>query len=73
MPKVRFIRICDAGDYQTAYNDYKDSETHSHHTDIVSYDTFIAELKKSYGNSNITQIARLKETDTGIFYDNKYC
>lgn len=72
-----FVRICDKGNYDVAYEDYKSFELGFNDEEIakniVDKETFIRELQLGYGKSEITQIARLKETEDGIWYDNEYC
>lgn len=65
-----FIKVAD--DYESAYKDFVDFEEEFDGTDL-SYDKFLTELKKGYGNSNYVQIARLFELSDGIYYDNYYC
>lgn len=65
-----FIKVAD--DYESAYKDFMDFEEGFDGTDL-SYDEFLTELKKGYGNSNCIQIARLFELSDGIYYDNYYC
>jgi len=64
------VKIAD--DYESAYNDFiKNEEIYGKPN--ISYDEFLSELKKGYGNSDCVQIARLFELSDGIWYDNEYC
>lgn len=62
-----FVKV--ANDYESAYKDFEEGFDG---TDL-SYDKFLTELRKGYGNSNYVQIARLFELSDGIYYDNCYC
>ena len=69
-----FVKICDKGDYEAAYESFAKyeegfSEEFRHG---CSFDDFVKEMKKGYCGSDITQISRLLETDLGIFYDNSF-
>ena len=69
------IKIADKNDYLSAYEDfckYEDGFDDEIKTKI-SYERFICELKKGYGESDCIQIARLFELSDGIYYDNEYC
>ena len=70
-----FVRICDKGDYKTAYKQHIEFEkgfNDSSVQDLLSFEEFCKELKKGYGNSDHLQIARLMETNDAIYYDNEY-
>ncbi len=74
-----FIKICDAGDYRAAYknhveyeNSFVDQDGNPNPQEIETFDEFCEELKKGYGVSDHIQIARLIETENGIYYDNEY-
>jgi hypothetical protein len=70
-----FVRICDKGDYRAAYKAHLDFENgfdDPEIRDIMPFEEFLQEIKKGYGNSSHIQIARLKETEDGIYYDNEY-
>lgn len=76
-----FIKICEAGDYKKAYRQHVEFEMSFvdsngkpayKKSDMISYAKFVKEIKKGYGNSEYLQIARLLETDDGIYYDNEY-
>lgn len=68
------VKIADRNDYETLYKDFCDFEN-GYPKDMrseLSYDDFITEFKKGYGNSEHVQIARYFELSNGIYYDNYY-
>ena len=69
------VRIADAKDYQYAYEDFAQFEDgfEKECRNELSFEQFMEELKKGYGNSGYVQIARLFELSNGIWYDNEYC
>lgn len=62
------VRIADKGDYNYLYEDF----IWENNVDI-SYNDFIEEFKKGYGNSNHVEIGRLFELSNGIWYDADFC
>lgn len=69
------VRIADAKDYQYAYEDFAQFEDgfEKECRNELSFEQFINELKKGYGESDCVQVARLFELSNGIWYDNEYC
>ena len=69
------VRIADAKDYQYAYEDFAQFEDGFEKEERIeiSFEQFMTELKKGYGNSSYVQISRLFELSNGIWYDNEYC
>ena len=69
-----WVRIAKKGDYKKAYKDFCNFEK-GFDEDVrvtMSYDDFVKELEKGYGESGCVQIARLFENEYGIFYDNNF-
>ena len=58
-------RIADTNDYYYAYEDYILSGCEIE----ISYEKFMEELNKGYGNSGIIEISRLMVLSNGIYYD----
>lgn len=69
------IKIAEKGDYKKAYKDFCDFESGFSEDcrNDMTFEEFMTEFKKGYGNSGCVQIARLFENDNGIFYDLDYC
>lgn len=69
-----FVKICDKGDYKSAYNDFIKFEMgfDEEFRNICSFDEFVKQIQKGYRQSDYTQISRLIETNQGIFYDNLF-
>lgn len=68
------IKIAKANDFEKAYKDFLKFESNfDNETKIVlTYEQFLTELNKGYGNSSYIQIARYFVLSSGIYYDNDY-
>jgi len=64
------VRIADTLDFEYAYEDYIKSNSE---IDYITYEEFLEEINKGYGNSGRIEIARLLVLSNGIYYDNEYC
>jgi hypothetical protein len=62
------IRIADAGDYNYLYEDFIWDNSIE-----ISFNDFMEEFKKGYGNSDYMEISRLFELSNGIWYDEDFC
>lgn len=64
------VRIADTQDFKYAYEDYMKSYPVEN---CITYEEFLEEINKGYGNSGAIEIARLLVLSNGIYYDNEYC